>query len=99
MNILTLIKRCIVLFVFTPVLLSAQVYDDFSDGELLHDPVWAGDLQLFRVNNSLQLQLDDGGAGKASLFTPIQIIEEMEWQCWVRLSFSPSSNNNSRIYL
>src|SRR5210317_1622462 len=99
MNMPALLQRCLYFFVLLPSFLGAQVFDDFSDGELLSNPEWTGDHQVFKVNGSYQLQLNDEAAGNSSLYTPVSIIEEMEWRCWVRLAFSPSSNNHSRIYL
>ncbi|MEN8225088.1 MAG: lamin tail domain-containing protein, partial [Bacteroidota bacterium] len=77
----------------------AQLVEDFSDGEIYSNPEWTGDVGLFRVNDDMQLQLDDNAAGSACLFTPLSLMEEMEWRCWTREAFSPSGNNNSRIYL
>ncbi|MEA3478509.1 MAG: lamin tail domain-containing protein [Bacteroidota bacterium] len=80
-------------------LLPGQVEDDFSDGDLLHDPVWLGDLAQFRVNDDLQLQVYSEGASESCLSTYSTALQNGEWRFWVRLSFSPSANNNARIYL
>lgn len=93
------IARCIYLIVLIPCYCHAQLIEDFSDGNLSSSPAWQGNTECFKVNNDLQLQLDDEGAAEAILFTPIQASESMEWRCWIRQSFSPSSNNHSRIYL
>jgi len=94
-----MLKRVILLIVFLPVLVNGQMEDDFGDGDFGHDPPWSGDAHLFIVNNYAQLQLDDVLAGEASLFTPVEIADTMEWQFWIRQSFSPSANNHSRVYL
>ena len=92
-NIILIMCMLCALTVFT------QVVDDFSDGELLNNPGWQGDLDLFRVNEDLQLQLDAEGAGSAFLTTALNSYEKMEWRFWLRLKFSPSGNNNARLYL
>jgi len=99
MNMPTLIKRWFYTIVLLPCIAVGQLTDDFSDGDFTFNPAWGGDTQAFQVNSSYQLQLDDNGEGSASLFTPMQLFDEMEWRCWSRLSFSPSGNNYARIYL
>jgi len=99
MNIPALIKRWVYVIVLIPLLCEGQLSDDFSDGNYTSDPLWAGDVQKFRVNDAFQLQLDDEGAGNAVLFTHINLTQDMEWRCWVKQSFSPSGNNYSRFYL
>ncbi|HSG68044.1 MAG TPA: lamin tail domain-containing protein, partial [Bacteroidales bacterium] len=94
-----LLKRLIYIIVIMPYMIAAQVSDDFSDGEILSSPSWVGDDGLFIVNDNLQLQLYDDKEGQACLFTALSAGDEMQWNCWVRLAFSPSGNNNARLYL
>ncbi|MCF6172137.1 MAG: lamin tail domain-containing protein [Bacteroidales bacterium] len=86
------------LFVF-PHLLNAQVTDDFSDGDFTQNPTWTGTESYFKVNDNKQLQLNDNEEREAFLSTPNAMALNTEWRFWVKLSFSPSSNNNARIYL
>ena len=77
-----------------------QFSDDFSDGNFSENPKWEGDTAQFIVNSNLQLQLNGDESGKARLVTKNPFEEvEMEWRFFVKLSFSPSGNNNARIYL
>ena len=99
MNIAALIKRWLCIIVIIPSLCPAQFADDFSDGDFTTNPQWEGDISLFKVNSAMQLQLDDDDAGQACLSTPLDILGDMEWRCWVKLAFSPSGNNNARVYL
>ena len=39
------------LLFFVPVLLSAQVNDDFDDGEITSNPTWTGNVSLFEILN------------------------------------------------
>jgi len=78
---------------------NAQFVETFSDGDFTSNPTWTGDESLFKVNTAFQLQLNASGDGIAALAVPIVTSDEMEWSCWVKLSFSPSDNNLSRIYL
>ncbi|MCF6341446.1 MAG: lamin tail domain-containing protein [Bacteroidales bacterium] len=86
------------LFVF-PHLVNAQVTDDFSDGDFTQNPTWTGTESYFKVNDNKQLQLNDSEEREAFLSTPNAMALNTEWRFWVKLSFSPSSNNNARIYI
>jgi lamin tail-like protein/CHU domain-containing protein len=77
----------------------SQVTDNFSDGNFSSDPVWNGNADQFIVNTSLQLQLSAEGSGESYLSTINHSINDVEWQFWAKLSFSPSANNNARVYL
>lgn len=84
-----------VVLLLLPLGLQAQFFDDFSDGDLAHNPSWLGDTALFRVNNSRQLQLHDSQAGEAFLFSPFCISWDRAdtMDCFVHLGFSPTANN------
>ncbi len=96
MKQLILITACL----FLILLLNAQAFDDFSDGDLTNNPTWLNNVDSFRVNSSFQLQLNASVAGKSYLCLPIQLLEDdMEWRFWIRESFAPSDNNLARFYL
>lgn len=80
-------------------MLLAQTSDDFEDGNFTENPEWTGDQVLFNVNSSYQLQLNDSEENQAYLGTVNSMIANTEWRCWIKLSFSPSGNNNARFYL
>ena len=97
-------KHFILIFVFLtifvfPLLLNAQVTDDFEDGDFTQNPVWTGTENVFKINDNKQLQLNDSEEREAFLVTSNAMLSNTEWRFWVKLSFSPSSNNNARIYL
>lgn len=77
----------------------AQLSDSFEDGDFTQNPAWTGTDVFFKVNNSKQLQLNGSGEGTAFLSTSSTLLKPAEWRFWVKLSFSPSSNNFSRVYL
>lgn len=92
--------RTLILILFLlPVMASAQISENFEDGNDTQNPEWFGDLNKFIVNEAKQLQLYDTAAGTAYLCVKQHIEENMEWRIWVKLKFSPSANNNLRIYL
>ncbi|NVO18696.1 MAG: lamin tail domain-containing protein [Bacteroidetes bacterium] len=89
----------ILLILIFPGMMKAQLNDSFTDGNFTSNPEWIGDLQQFKINSSLQLQLNSTGTGSSGLVTQISLSDSMEWDFWVKLSFSPSDNNLARIYL
>jgi len=88
-----------VLVLCFPLIVSAQVFDDFEDGDFNNNPQWTGITEKFLVNSNKQLQLDDTDAGSSYLVTANTASIDAEWRIWVKLSFSPSDNNNARFYL
>ena len=79
----------------------SQVIDHFDDGEFSVSPAWSGDSSDFNVNLSGQLQLNALNAGNSFLSVPANLntLDSNEWRFFIKLGFSPSSFNNSRIYL
>lgn len=92
-------KSIILILLLIPQMLSAQLNDDFSDGNFTGDPAWSGTDAQFMVNSGLQLQLGSTGESTSYLSTQINSEALTEWRIWAKLSFSPSDNNNARIYL
>ncbi len=78
---------------------NAQFTDDFSDGDFTQNPPWAGQSANFQINADQRLQLNAAGEGVSWLTTPSGIIRPAEWRFWIKLAFSPSGNNFSRVYL
>jgi hypothetical protein len=100
--------RKILLFsVIIPLSLSAQVSEDFSDGDFTQDPSWNGDLSHFKISSSsavpqLQrpaLQLDAPAAGTSALSVSQPLSGDLEWQFWAKLSLNTTSGNFARVYL
>ena len=92
-------KKLLFILILFPILINAQTIDNFSDGDFSNNPTWTGNTTDFIVNTSQQLQLNSSGEDTSILVTPIIMQSNMEWVFWVKLSFSPSDNNNLRIYL
>lgn len=79
--------------------LSAQISDNFSDGNFDQNPVWQGDAANFIVNASGELQLNATAAGTSVLAVQGNIPTSATWDFHFRLGFSPSNQNLLRIYL
>jgi len=81
---------------------SAQVNDDFSDGELLNNPLWQGDISDFVVNAGFQLELNaEAVSDTSTLVTAINLntSAQIVWEFWMSMAFDPSNSNNLRFYL
>lgn len=89
------------LFIFFSLSAYSQLIDNFSDGDFSANPTWNGSTSKFKINTSKQLQLNDTVASGATLYTDLNLIslDSIEWSFYIKLSFSPSSNNYARIYL
>lgn len=81
-----------------PFLLSAQIAEEFTDGDFTNNPAWQGDETDFIVNNEV-LQVNATEAGNSYLSTPISISDSTFWEFLVELDFSPSTNNSPKYYL
>jgi len=94
-------------FIFIPLILSAQISENFSDGDFTNNPTWSGDMDDFKITNSsaippemkpaLQLDMEDSDSSYLSLENTL--MDETEWSFWMKLSFNTSANNNARVYL
>ncbi len=91
-------KIFVVFYIMAPLFLSAQFTDDFSDGDFTHNPTWLGSTDKFVVESQV-LRLNDDNAGMAWLGTQSYVMDNTQWEFWVRLAFTPSDNNYPKIYL
>ena len=75
-------------FIFITSIASAQVTDNFSDGDFTASPVWSGDAAEFIVNASQQLQLNNTVAGASYLSTPSpgSSIDNFQWSFYIKES-------------
>ena len=77
----------------------AQFIDNFSDGDFTSNPTWTGDAASYKINTAFQLQLNASGESISALSASNNMLQEMEWDFWAKLSFAPSDNNLARMYL
>ncbi|HYV92301.1 MAG TPA: lamin tail domain-containing protein [Chitinophagales bacterium] len=80
--------------------LFAQLSDDFTDGDFSSNPAWAGDVPKFEINAAKQLHLNAPAVtDTAYLSTPNTAIDNIEWDFFFILDFSPSASNYLKVYL
>ena len=92
-------KKLVVFLTLTQAFFSSfsQISDHFFDENF---PNWAGNRELFIVNNKHELQLNATEAGTAYLSLPSpQFQDGWEWLFYIRMPFAPSNNNFARVYL
>lgn len=92
-------RKLLLIILFIPVIVSAQIIDDFTDGNFTQAPVWHGNENDFIINSQKQLQLYATEGGLSCLMTPLDFNDLYEWDFWVKCSFSPSDNNQAVIFL
>ncbi len=90
--------------IFTALPLLAQVKEDFSDGELLHNPTWTGDVDKFTVHQYTPdyqlLYLNDTQKGNAALTTPSTLARSTEWQFHFQVNGKAlNTGSYARFYL
>lgn len=78
---------------------TAQLVDDFNDGDISNGPIWTGNTDDFIVNDDGELQLMAPEAGTSSLYTSLIFPDTIQMDFTFRLEMSPSSSNFGLIYL
>lgn len=101
-------KLLLLFGVFLPSMtIYCQVIENFSDGDFSQNPEWYGDTSDFKISTSSAippemkpaLQLDMESTDSSYMVVLNQLMEETEWNCWIKLSFNTSANNFGKIYL
>jgi hypothetical protein len=94
-------RQLLFLLLFCSSVASAQVTDNFSDGDFTSAPTWSGDAAEFIVNAGMQLQLNNTIASASYLSTPspASSLNNTEWHFYIRQNFAPSGSNYGRVYL
>lgn len=82
---------------------TAQVLENFSDGNLSENPTWTGDTDEFTINATLQLQSNGDTISTTNreiwISTPSALIDNTQWEFFVNPRVGTSSNNRMDVYL
>ncbi|MBI1192582.1 MAG: hypothetical protein GC205_05340 [Bacteroidetes bacterium] len=78
---------------------SAQLHDDFSDGDFTENPAWIGDSASFLVEEGWLRSAGPEATSTLFLSTELPVAPVREWRFRLRLDFDPSSSNYARVYL
>ncbi|WP_255594209.1 hypothetical protein [Pontibacter sp. HSC-14F20] len=89
------------LLLFLPYLASAQLQDDFSDGNFTQNPTWTGNVSGFVVNPQNQLQSSGPAVTGTVLYlaTPAQAAVDAVWEFWANLRLATSASNYADVFL
>ncbi len=86
-------------FLFITSVATAQVTDNFSDGDFTANPAWSGNAVDFTVVSG-QLRSNSSVASSSFyLSTPSTTATSAQWELYVNLQFNTSSANYTDIYL
>ena len=80
-------------------LVFGQFTDNFSDGDFTNNPSWLGNIGNFEVDTTFKLHLNDSIANISFLTTESKAIINGVWEFNVKMGFSSSSSNYSKVYL
>jgi hypothetical protein len=93
-------KTLLFLMLLSVKLTSAQVVDNFSDGNFTANPAWVGQTSSFNVNATKQLQTSLSSNNQiVSLATANYLAINVQWEFFVQMNFDPSTSNQAKIYL
>lgn len=83
--------------------LKAQLFEDFSDGNLDQNPTWAGDTDEFLIDAAFDLQSNGDTISTTNreiyISTPSASIDNTQWEFFVNPKVSTSSNNRMDVFL
>ncbi len=83
--------------------LLAQFSDDFSDGDFTNSPTWTGEDTKFEVDGSFRLHSNGPAVSDTAYLSTstgtLDFNQTIAWEFVVEMQFSPSNNNNARIFL
>jgi hypothetical protein len=89
----------LLLFLTISIAAKAQVQDNFDDDNLSSPFQWYGDTILFTIDNGVLRSNGPATAAVIYLSTPVEALNQQEWQIYTKLDFSPSGSNKLRFYL
>lgn len=88
-----------ILFLFITTIGSAQVSDNFSDGDYTNSPAWNGDTLQWEILNGMLHSNDTVANDIFYLSTPSATAANAQWEFWDSLQFNTSSANYVDVYL
>ncbi len=78
---------------------TAQIKDNFDDGNLSINPTWLGDVVNFKVDDTKSLRLNAPDAGQSFLYLSTILPDSFVFEIDAKLEFSPSGSNLTKIYI
>lgn len=92
--------QLLILFQFFIIFCSAQLIENFDDGNFTTNPTWSGDVSSFTVNAALQLQSANTTVGATFyMSTASSAATNAQWEIFVNLKFATSGANYVDVFL
>jgi hypothetical protein len=89
-----------ILFLLITNFCSAQLIENFNDGDFTNNPTWSGDVSSFTVNAAMQLQsANTTPSSTFYLSTASTAATNAEWELFVNLKFATSGANYVDVFL
>ena len=89
-----------ILLLFFAMAASAQVTENFNDGDFTANPLWTGSASDWIVNTSFQVQSNNTVANSSFyISTANTLATEAQWEFYTKLSLNTSSANYTDIFL
>lgn len=92
-------RTLILFFLFASSIVSAQVTDNFSDGDFTTNPNWSGDDSVYTIVSNKLRSNKTITSSTFYLSTPSALATNCQWEFWVNLQFNTSSANFVDVYL
>ena len=92
-------RKIFTAFLLLPLIASAQLADNFSDGDFTGNPTWVGKTDSFYIDNGMLRSNGPQASSNIYLATANSLIDSTEWNFLIRLDFNPSSTNYVKVYL
>lgn len=94
------ISLVLIVLLFLPCVLKAQLTDDFSDGDFTNNPVWSGDVANWIVIGS-ELRSNGPAVTPTVLYlsTPSNLVTNCQWEFYANPKLATSSGNFMDVFL
>lgn len=89
----------LILLLFVPVCVCAQVRESFDGPEITSNYSWQGDLDQFAIVDGWLVSRASPEEKSASIELPIDYAPNMTWEFEVRIAYKPSNFNHIRMYV
>ena len=89
----------LILLLFVPVCVCAQVRESFDGPEITSNYSWQGDLDQFAIVDGWLVSRASPEEKSASIELPIDYAPSMTWEFEVRIAYKPSNFNHIRMYV
>jgi hypothetical protein len=78
--------------------ISAQIAENFNDGDLTTNPMWQGETSKFKIDAENKLRLNAIIEGQALIYLPSTYADSFELKIETKMEFSPSATNATKLY-